>query len=103
MNLAAKDAIKEEATEIVDQVQKLFDAGMIIPLELTSVKNWYNQIVFQMNGIKQDLFMAELTFKQVLNAQDNPFISTDELEAKRLDLKLEDCIKAGLQHRPELT
>lgn len=102
MNLAAKDEIKEEAVEIVDQVQKLFDAGMVIGLELTTVKNWYNQIAFQINGIKQDLFMAELTFKQVLNAQDNPFISTDELEAKRLDLKLEDCIKAGLQHRPEL-
>ncbi len=102
MNLAAKDAIKEEANETVDQVQKLFDAGMIIPLELITVKNWYNQIIFQMNGIKQDLFMAELTFKQVLNVQDNPFISTDELEARRLDLKLEDCIKAGLQHRPEL-
>jgi TonB family protein len=102
MNLSAKDTIKEEANEIVDQVQKLFDAGMIIKLELTSVKNWYNQIVFQINGIKQDLFMAELTFKQVLNAKDNPFIHTDELEAKRLDLKLEDCIKAGLQYRPEL-
>jgi len=102
MNLAAKETIKEEANEIADQVQKLFDAGMIIKLELTSVKNWYNQIVFQINGIKQDLFMAELTFKQVLNAQDNPFIRTDELEAKRLDLKLEDCIKAGVQHRPEL-
>ncbi len=42
MNLAAKDAIKEEATEIVDQVQKLFRRRNIIRLS-SQVKNWYNQ------------------------------------------------------------
>ena len=102
MHLQEKEALVEEAKEMLGKIEKLADIGMIIPLEVTSGRTWLKHIQFQIDSIKQDLFMAELTFKQVLNTQETPKIEASLLEAKRLNLELGPCVEAALQKRPEI-
>jgi outer membrane protein TolC len=75
---------------------------MIIPLEVNSATAWFEQIGFQLDSIKQDLFMAELTFKQVLNTKEVPEIEAQFLEAKKLNLDLDTCVETAFQKRPEI-
>ncbi len=75
---------------------------MLIPLELTSAAAWLEQMRFQMDSIKQDLFMAELTFQQVLNIKEMPQIKTQLLEAKKLNLDLDTWVEVAMKNRPEI-
>lgn len=102
MHLRQKEALYREAKEMLEKIERLAEMGMIIPLEVNSARTWFNQIKFQMDSIKQDLFMAELTFQQVLNAKETPQIEAKLLEAKRLDLDLGPCVEAAIKHRPEV-
>ena len=102
MHLKQKGALRQEAKELLGKIEKLAAAGMIIPLEVNSASTWFKQIEFQMDSIKQDLFMAELTFKQVLNTKEVPLLKDQLLEAKKLSLDLGPCVELALQHRPEI-
>ena len=102
MHLQLKETLYKEAKGMLAKIEKLASIGMIIPLELNSASTWMKQIEFQMDSIKQDLFMAELTFRQVLNSKETAPIKSQLLEAKRLNLDLGPCVEAALKHRPEV-
>lgn len=102
MNLKLKDALRQEAKELLGKIEKLSEIGMTTPLEASSAAAWYKQIEFQIDSIKHDMFMAELTFKQVLNIKEVPRIEAGLLEARELNLDLGTCLEAALQHRPEV-
>jgi TonB family protein len=102
MHLEQQEGLLKEAEEIFEKIKKLSDMGMVIPLELTSAGAWLEQIRFQMDSIKQDLFMAELTFQQVLNIKEMPQIKMQLLEAKKLNLDLDTCIEVAMKNRPEI-
>ncbi len=73
MHYQQQGELLKETKEIFDKIQNLSTAGMVIPLELSSATAWLQQMKFQTDSIKQDLFMAELTLKQVLNVKEIPF------------------------------
>jgi len=102
MHLKQQEGLLKEAEEMFEKIKKLFEIGMVIPLEVTSGQAWLEQIRFQMDSIKQDLFMAELTFQQVLNIKERPQIKTQLLEAQKLNLDLDGCLEIAMKHRPEI-
>jgi outer membrane protein TolC len=102
MGLIEQEALKKEANELLTKMEKLAAAGMVIPLEVSGARSWLEQLTFKLDSIKQDLFMAELTFKQILNIQDKPVIETRLIEAEKLRLDLDSCMAAALKSRPEI-
>ena len=102
MNLKIQEALRTEAKEILRIVERESAADMVTPLEMSSAQSAYEQISFQIDSIKQDLAMAELTFMQVLNVADLPEISRQRLEILKLGLDLNACLQAGLDNRPEI-
>ncbi len=102
MHIQQKQVLLQEAGELLEKIEKLGAAGMTIPLEVTSAKTWYEKIQFQIDSIKQDMHMAELTFRQVLNVNESPKIEGTILEAKKLDLEYNHCLEVALNNRPEI-
>jgi len=100
--LKQQEKIYKEGMGLLGSIEKLTDIGMLIPLEATSARSWLEQIRFQMDSTKQDLYMAELTLKQVLNIQELPDIKTQLLEPKRLNLDFESCLETAMKRRPEI-
>jgi len=97
-----KEALRNEAQELLDRITKLADIGMIIPLEVKSARSSFEQIEFQLASLKQDIYLAELTFKQVLNSQDIPAIALEEPEIVKPDLNLEELFSVALKNRAEI-
>jgi len=102
MNLRAQEKIQQEAKRILDIVQKQFEAELVTPLEISAGQSWYEQITFQVNSIKHDIAMAELSFIQVLNVPKLPPLTLSDLEIKELELDLNECLEIGLKYRPEI-
>ncbi|MBM3255657.1 MAG: TolC family protein, partial [Candidatus Omnitrophica bacterium] len=102
MHLREKVNLAEEAKSILSKIDRLAKAGMIIPLELASSKSWFKQLELQVKGIEQELFMAELTFKQIMNVKEAPQIKAQLLGAKKLGLDFESCLQIAMQSRPEV-
>ena len=102
MHLREKNVIREEAAEILGKIEKLSKSGMVIPLELTSAKSWYKQVELQVKSIEQELFMADLTFKQVMNVKESPQIRAQFLGVRKLDLNFKNCLEIALKYRPEI-
>ena len=102
MHLKLKEELRQQAKDLLGKIERLSAAGMIIPLELNSATTSFEQIEFQMDSIKHDLYMAELTFKQVLNVKEVPPVEAQLLEAKKLDLVMDRCLEAAYQNRPEV-
>jgi len=102
MHIREKENLRQEAEEMLGKIEKLAQEGMIIPLEATSARSWFEQIGFQIESIKQDLFMAELTFKQVLNVKDKPEIKLQSFGLKRIEGNLDAYVETALENRPEL-
>ncbi len=102
MHLKEKEALQAEAQDIVTKIEKLANSGMVIPLELDSSRSWLEQIGLQISNLKQDLFMAELTFKQVLNVQELPKVDAGSLAPKKLAMALADYQQIALKNRPEV-
>lgn len=101
-HLAQKEALREEAKELLDKVEKLAFAGLVIPLELSSAQAWFEQIGLQMESIKQDLSLAELALKQALNIKENPKIEPEPFEAKKINLDLDTCLDTAYKNRAEI-
>jgi outer membrane protein len=97
-----KEALRNEARDLLERIEKLADIGMIIPLELKSARSSFEQIEFQLASLKEDIYLSELTFKQVLNSQDVPAIKLGEPEVTKPDLKLDDLFQAALKYRAEV-
>ncbi len=102
MHLNQQEILLKESKELLGKIEKLAKAGMIIPLEVNSVRSWVEQLEFKIDGIKHDLYMAELTFAQVLNIQSKPVVETELIEARRLNLDLNTCLSAAYKFRPEI-
>lgn len=103
MLIKLKDALLQEAKEMLEKIESLFKVGMVIPLEVNSARSAAENIQLQFDSVKQDLDMAELTFKQVLNIKETPEIETAKLsEAKKLNIDLFTCKETAFQHRPEV-
>lgn len=104
MHLAEKLKLREEAVDLYQKIKKLADGGMVIELEVNSAKSWLEQLDFQISSIKQDILMAELTFRQVINAKDDPSVQVkaETFDLKKLDLEMPDYIQIALKNRPEL-
>ncbi len=102
MHLREKEELKEEARRLLEKVEKLFRVGMVIPLELTSANSWFKQIEFQIKGIQQELFMAELTLKQVLSIEETPKTEAQVLDVKKLNLDFDTCLQVAFNNRPEI-
>ncbi|HRZ14061.1 MAG TPA: TonB family protein [Candidatus Omnitrophota bacterium] len=97
-----KEALRTEAQELLTRIQKLADIGMIIPLELKSAQSSFEQIEFQLASLKEDIYLAELTFKQVLNTKDLPEIQLAEPEVTKPNLNLDELFDVALKSRPEI-
>jgi TonB family protein len=97
-----KEALRNESKELLERIEKLADIGMIIPLELKSAKSSFEQIEFQLASLKEDIYLAELTFKQVLNSQDVPEIRMSEPEIVKPDLNLDELFQVALKYRAEV-
>lgn len=102
MHIREKEALLKEAEGLLKKIDRLAAEEMIIPLEAASAHSWFDKIRFQIDAIKQDLFMAELTFRQILNLKENPEIKGDMLEARKLDLDFDRCLEVALNNRPEI-
>ncbi len=102
INFGKQEALIAEAKDMLEKIEKLANAGMVIPLELTSARSWFKQMEFQLDNIKQDMLMAELTFTQVLNVKEAPVIKTQTLEAKKINLNLDNCLALAFKYRPEI-
>lgn len=103
MHLKLKEELLKEAQELRDKVEKLSAAGMVTPLEVSSARAHSEHIRLQIDSIKHDLFMAELTFQQVLNVKEIPKVETLQLqEAKKLDIDLSTCKETAFHYRPEI-
>ncbi len=103
MHLKLKEAILQEAKEMLEKIEKLSAAGMVIPLEVNGARAWFEQIQFQIDTIKREILMAELTLKQVLNTKEIPKIETPQLlKAKKLNIDLSTCVETALLNHPEI-
>lgn len=102
MNLGQQELLFKEGQNLLAKMEKLSSVGMIIPLELNSTRSWLEQMAFKIDGIRQDLFMAELTLKQVLNTKDSPNIEAQLIQPKKLKIDLDACLYTAMQHRPEI-
>jgi outer membrane protein TolC len=101
-HLRQKQAIRQEAQEMLERIKKLSRAGMIIPLELDSSRSWFNQLQLQVESISQELRMAELTLKQVLNVKELPAAEAELMGAQKINQDLDGCLQAAFKHRPEI-
>lgn len=102
LHLQLKEVLLQEAGEMLEKIEKLGQMGMAIPLEVSSSRAWFRQIEFQIESIKQEVSMAELTFKQVLNTKETPQIKAQTLEAEELKLNPDACLQTAFKHRPEI-
>lgn len=102
MHLAQKRLLEQEAKDLLVKIEKLSQAGMIIPLEANSARSWFNQLKLQTQSIDQEVLMAELTLKQVLNVKELPAIESGALQAQKLSLDLDTCLNTALSYRPEI-
>jgi len=102
MHLTQKRILQQEAEELLAKIEKLYQAGMIIPLELNSARSWANQLKLQVQSVEQEVLMAELTLKQVLNVKELPPIESEMLNAQKLNLDLDTCLNTAFSYRPEM-
>lgn len=102
MHLREKMVIRAEAAGMLEKIEKLSKSGMIIPLELASAKSWYKQVELQIKSIEQELFMAELTFKQVMNVKETPEVRAGLLGVRKLNLDFQQSLEVALKYRPEI-
>ncbi len=103
IHLKLKEALLQEAKEMLEKIEKLSALGMLIPLEANGARAWFDQIQFQLDSIKREMQMAELAFEQVLNIKEPPEIQTTQpLEQKKLNIDLPTCIEMALKKNPEI-
>ena len=103
MHLKLKGALLQEAKGMLEKIEKLSQAGMVIPLEVNGARAWFQQLQFQIDTIKREVLMAELTLKQVLNTKEIPKIETPQLlKAKKLNIDLSTCVETALLNNPEI-
>jgi len=102
LHLEQKESLATETKDMLDKITKLYDIGMLIPLELTGAKNWFKQIQFNIENIKQEVSMAELSFKQALNTEEAPQMKGGKLEVKLKEISLDKSLEMALKYRPEL-
>jgi len=103
MHLKLKEALLQEAKGMLEKIEKLSQAGMVIPLEVNGARAWFEQIQFQIDTIKREILMAELTLKQVLNTKEALEIEAPQLlEAKKSNIDLSTCIETALLNNPEI-
>jgi TonB family protein len=101
-HLKQKEILRDEAKELLNKIEKLADIGMIIPLELKSARSSFEQIEFQLASLKEDLYLAELALKQILNSDELPELPIEEPELVKPELDLDSLYTAALRHRPEV-
>ena len=101
-HIALKEEMLTEGRDLLGKIEKLGAMNMLIPLEVTSAQSWYKQMELMMDTLRQDLFMAELTFKQVLNTNDPVTVQSMMPESKPLQLDLIACQQAAVRSRPEV-
>lgn len=97
-----KEALRNEAKDLLDQIEKLGEIGMIIPLELKNARATFEQFEFQLASLKQDIYLSELTFKQVLNTAELPQITLTEPAVTKPNLDLDELFVIALKKRPEV-
>jgi len=102
MHLREKRVIRAEAAGMLEKIEKLSKSGMVIQLEAISARSWYKQVELQIKSIEQELFMAELTFKQVMNVKETPQVRAGLLGVRKLDLDFQQCLEVALKYRPEI-
>ncbi|MDD2702386.1 MAG: TonB family protein [Candidatus Omnitrophica bacterium] len=102
MHIREKESLIVAAADLLQKIEKLSSVDMIIPLEMNSSRSWFEQLQFHLKTIKQDLYMAETTLRQVLNTKGVPKITAQFLEAKPLELQMDTCLRAALINRPEI-
>ncbi|MCM8780765.1 MAG: TolC family protein, partial [Candidatus Omnitrophica bacterium] len=84
------------------EIEILSDAEMIIPLEVNRAKSWLEQIETQLQNLKHDLQMAELTFIQTVNLKELPSLEGKLMLPQRINIDPQQCLEAALKHRPEI-
>ncbi len=97
-----KGLMRQEAQDMLEKIEKLSRAGLVIPLELSSARSWFSQLELQIESINQELRMAELTLKQVLSVKELPAAEAELMEAQKLNLDLDDCLQVAFKYRPEI-
>lgn len=102
MNLDEQKELLANAEKILEIVKKQYDSRLITGLECNGSISWHQQLSFQIKSIEQELRMAELSFKQVVDTEEIPQIQRYSLEAKEFDINLTNCINLALKHRPEI-
>ncbi|MCX7927237.1 MAG: TonB family protein [Candidatus Omnitrophica bacterium] len=102
MHYRAKQDLLKEAEQLFTIISHLTDKGMLVPLEKLTAESWLTKIQFQLDSIKQDNYMSELTFKQVLNVKETPVVKKEVLEVRRLNLDFDYCLELALNNRPEM-
>jgi len=102
MHLRQKELMRQEAQDMLEKIENLSRAGLVIPLELKSATSWFNQLELQIESINQELRMAELTMKQVLSVKELPPVEAELLEAQKFNLDLDSCLQVAFKHRPEI-
>jgi len=71
---------------------------MIIPLELKNARATFEQFEFQLASLKQDIYLSELTFKQVLNTAELPQITLTEPAVTKPNLDLDELFVIALKN-----
>ena len=110
MNLNKQLETLAEAKKILDITSSQYEKGVIIPLEFNTVKSWYQRLQLMRDSIEQELEMAKLTFKQVVNLDalpefndvDSDLPSQNKVLAYVEPLALRACIDDALVSRPEI-
>lgn len=102
MNKKKQEEILQKAKEILKVAEKQYKAGVSILLEFKSVKSWYERLKLLEESIKQELKMAYLTFKQVLNIEEYPQVTLYSLPITEFEIDLDSSIKNALDNRPEM-
>lgn len=102
LHLQEKTALKQESADLLQKIEKLAGQGLIIQLELNSARAWNQQLNFQIESIKHDLHIAELTFKQVLNTPEVPDFVPEIFDPEEIGVEVEDFVAVAMKKRPEL-
>lgn len=102
MHLSRQEELLLEAREMLRKIEKLSRMGLVIPLEATSARSWLEQLELQKDTVIQEVLMAELNFKQALNVTELPEIENRDIEIKKINLSLDECLELAYQNQPEL-
>ena len=99
----AREQLVDDSWQLYSGVQKRYDAGLLTKLELLNVQSQLSQAMFQAEGARNDLKIAELKFRHRMNFDPAiPINLPEEFPEDMAEVNLDDAVRVASLNRPDI-